>query len=67
MFLRKRTRGVEKRIADLTLVPNEHGEGIQVLPYQVGQKFDAHCDYFLDEFSTRNGGQRMDTLLNVSV
>lgn len=56
-------RGIEKRIADFTFIPMEHGEGIQVLHYEVGQKYDAHYDYFLDEFNTKNGGQRMATLL----
>ncbi|EOY15128.1 2-oxoglutarate (2OG) and Fe(II)-dependent oxygenase superfamily protein isoform 2 [Theobroma cacao] len=42
---------------------SEHGEGLQVLHYEVGQKYDAHFDYFLDEFNTKNGGQRMATML----
>lgn len=42
---------------------SEHGEGLQVLHYEVGQKYDAHFDYFLDEFNTKNGGQRIATLL----
>lgn len=56
-------RNIEKRIADFTFIPVEHGEGLQVLHYEVGQKYDAHYDYFLDEFNTKNGGQRMATLL----
>ncbi|KAJ4700598.1 Prolyl 4-hydroxylase alpha-like protein [Melia azedarach] len=67
MFLRREQdkiiRNIEKRIADFTFIPVEHGEGIQVLHYEVGQKYDAHYDYFLDEFNTKNGGQRMATLL----
>lgn len=47
----------------LTLQSTEHGEGLQVLHYEVGQKYDAHYDYFLDEFNTKNGGQRIATLL----
>ncbi|KAJ0086892.1 hypothetical protein Patl1_09481 [Pistacia atlantica] len=47
----------------LTLHSTEHGEGLQVLHYEVGQKYDAHYDYFLDEFNTKNGGQRIATLL----
>lgn len=42
---------------------SEHGEGLQILHYEVGQKYDAHYDYFLDEFNTKNGGQRIATLL----
>jgi prolyl 4-hydroxylase len=41
----------------------EHGEGLQVLHYEVGQKYEPHFDYFLDEFNTKNGGQRMATVL----
>ncbi|XP_060673100.1 probable prolyl 4-hydroxylase 3 [Ziziphus jujuba] len=67
MFLKrgrdKIIRDIEKRIADFTFIPVEHGEGLQVLHYEVGQKYDAHFDYFLDEFNTKNGGQRIATLL----
>lgn len=41
----------------------EHGEGLQVLHYEVGQKYEPHYDYFQDEFNTRNGGQRIATVL----
>ncbi|KAL1542866.1 putative prolyl 4-hydroxylase 3 [Salvia divinorum] len=67
MFFRrgqdKVIRAIEKRIADYTLIPVEHGEGLQVLHYEVGQKYEPHFDYFVDEFNTRNGGQRIATLL----
>ncbi|KAG1361241.1 Prolyl 4-hydroxylase 5 [Cocos nucifera] len=49
---------IEKRIADYTFIPVEHGEGLQVLHYEVGQKYEPHFDYFLDEFNIKNGGQR---------
>lgn len=41
----------------------EHGEGLQILHYEVGQKYDAHYDYFVDEYNIKKGGQRMATLL----
>ncbi|TYG62610.1 hypothetical protein ES288_D07G245500v1 [Gossypium darwinii] len=41
----------------------EHGEGLQVLHYEVGQKYEPHFDYFVDEYNTRHGGQRMATML----
>nr|GMD22893.1 probable prolyl 4-hydroxylase 3 [Ipomoea batatas] len=67
MFLRrghdKVIKNIEKRIADYTFIPVEHGEGLQVLHYEVGQKYEPHFDYFLDEFNTKNGGQRLATLL----
>lgn len=56
-------RNIEKRIADFTFIPVEHGEGLQVLHYEVGQKYEPHYDYFLDDFNTRNGGQRIATIL----
>ncbi|XP_027361059.1 probable prolyl 4-hydroxylase 10 [Abrus precatorius] len=59
----KVVRNIEKRIADFTFIPVEHGEGLQVLHYEVGQKYEPHYDYFLDEFNTKNGGQRIATLL----
>ncbi|KAF8019679.1 hypothetical protein BT93_G0388 [Corymbia citriodora subsp. variegata] len=59
----KIVRAIEKRIADFTHIPVEHGEGIQILQYGHGQKYDAHHDYFSDPFNTRNGGQRMATML----
>ncbi|GLJ21423.1 hypothetical protein SUGI_0394510 [Cryptomeria japonica] len=56
-------RGIEKRIADFTFIPTEHGEGLQILHYEVGQKYEPHYDYFLDSFNTKNGGQRIATVL----
>lgn len=41
----------------------EHGEGLQILHYEVGQKYEPHFDYFADEFNTKNGGQRIATVL----
>ncbi|XP_057723497.1 probable prolyl 4-hydroxylase 10 [Arachis stenosperma] len=59
----KVVRNIEKRIADFTFIPVEQGEGLQVLHYEVGQKYEPHYDYFLDEFNTQNGGQRIATVL----
>ncbi|XVE87488.1 hypothetical protein DITRI_Ditri18aG0121400 [Diplodiscus trichospermus] len=59
----KTIRTIEKRIADFTFIPVEHGEGLQVLHYEVGQKYEPHYDYFMDEFNTKNGGQRIATVL----
>lgn len=41
----------------------EHGEGLQILHYEVGQKYEPHYDYFQDEYNTKNGGQRIATVL----
>ncbi|KAK9755104.1 hypothetical protein RND81_01G002600 [Saponaria officinalis] len=56
-------RDIEKRIADFTFIPVEHGEGLQILHYEEGQKYEPHYDYFLDDFNTKNGGQRIATVL----
>ncbi|CAH9118127.1 unnamed protein product [Cuscuta europaea] len=67
MFLKRGrdqvVNSIEKRIADYTFIPVENGEGLQVLHYEVGQKYEPHFDYFLDDFNTKNGGQRIATLL----
>lgn len=56
---------IERRIAEWTHVPVENGEGIQVLRYQVGQKYDEHMDAFHDKFNVGEdkGGQRVATVL----
>jgi prolyl 4-hydroxylase len=59
----KTIQEIEKRIADFTFIPVEHGEGLQILHYEVGQKYEPHYDYFLDDFNTKNGGQRIATVL----
>nr|XP_043606378.1 probable prolyl 4-hydroxylase 10 [Erigeron canadensis] len=56
-------KAIEKRIADFTFLPVENGEGLQILHYEVGQKYEPHYDYFLDQFNAKNGGQRMATVL----
>ena len=37
---------IEKRIAELTGIPYEHGEGLHILNYLPGQEYKAHFDYF---------------------
>ncbi|PSS21412.1 Prolyl 4-hydroxylase [Actinidia chinensis var. chinensis] len=59
----KIVRNIEKKIADFTFIPVEHGEGLQILHYEVGQRYKPHYDYFNDEFNTKNGGQRIATVL----
>lgn len=54
---------IEQRIADFTFIPVENGEGLQVLHYEVGQKYEPHYDYFADEYNIKNGGQRVATVL----
>lgn len=49
-FLRSDNRPIiqqiDQRIADVTGVPQEHQESVQVLRYVQGGKYDAHHDYF---------------------
>ncbi|KAJ8429888.1 hypothetical protein Cgig2_032881 [Carnegiea gigantea] len=56
-------RNIEKRIADFTFIPVEHGEGLQVLHYGEGQKYESHFDCFFDNYNVKNGGQRIATVL----
>ncbi|KAH0940627.1 hypothetical protein HID58_000264 [Brassica napus] len=35
---------IERRISEFTFLPVENGEGLQVIHYEVGQKFDPHFD-----------------------
>ena len=59
---------IEQRISNLTGLPVEHGEGIQILRYDIGQEYRKHYDYFNPERETtphhiKRGGQRIATLL----
>lgn len=55
--------GIERRIANWTLLPVGNQEGLQVLRYQNTQKYDAHWDYFFHKEGTANGGNRVATVL----
>lgn len=54
---------IEQRIAAFAFIPEEHGEGIQILHYAIGQKYEPHTDFFFDQLNTKNGGQRIATML----
>jgi prolyl 4-hydroxylase len=61
-------RRMERRIADLTGLPVENGEAIQVLWYQVGGEYQPHYDYFSPNTPggaavLERGGQRVATLI----
>ena len=58
-------RAIEERIAAASGLPEPNGEGLQILRYENGQKYDPHFDYFHDQVnsSPRRGGQRMATML----
>lgn len=56
---------IEKRVAQVTMIPIENHEGLQVLHYRDGQKYEPHYDYFHDSVnaSPEHGGQRVVTVL----
>ena len=55
---------VEDRIARWTLLPVGNGEGLQVLNYHGGEKYDSHFDFFFDSVKAEsNGGNRYATVL----
>ncbi len=59
---------IEQRIADITGIPVDHGEPIQILHYRVGGEYLAHHDFFepADPGSAVHvaaGGQRIATLV----
>lgn len=61
---------IELAIAELTGIPSENGEGLQVLHYQPGQHYVPHWDYFPPESASsadivhpEKGGQRIATFL----
>jgi prolyl 4-hydroxylase len=37
---------IEKRVSQIMNIPFEHGEGLQILNYQIGQEYKAHFDFF---------------------
>lgn len=39
-------RQIEERAAQICRVPITHVEGLQIVRYHPGQKYDPHCDYF---------------------
>lgn len=48
---------IEQKISAMTGIPVDHGEGIQVLRYEVGEEYKPHHDYF---DTTRPGYDRVD-------
>ena len=55
---------IERRISKVLNFPVAHGEGLQVLKYEIGQRYLPHYDYFVDKTKVnRPGGPRVGTLL----
>ncbi|MEW9671566.1 2OG-Fe(II) oxygenase [Ammoniphilus sp. 3BR4] len=53
---------IEKRISFIMNIPIEHGEGLQILNYQMGQEYKAHFDFFSLTNKTGNN-PRISTLV----
>lgn len=53
---------IEKRISAITSLNALQGENIQVAHYEIGDKFSAHYDYFMNTTS-QEGGQRIASFL----
>jgi prolyl 4-hydroxylase len=59
---------IHTRIATTTSIPEEHGELMNVLHYDIGQEYKPHFDYFNPETSSglelcNRGGQRIATFI----
>ena len=70
---------IEKRVSQVMNIPVEHGEGLQVLNYNIGQEYKAHFDFFKSASNPRistlvmylndveQGGETYFPKLNLSV
>jgi prolyl 4-hydroxylase len=54
---------IEERLSAFAMIPTDHGEGMQILRYEPGQKYDPHFDYFQDDQNIKRGGQRVATVV----
>ncbi|HMF15334.1 MAG TPA: 2OG-Fe(II) oxygenase [Gemmataceae bacterium] len=59
---------IDRRLSELLRWPVDHGEGLQVLRYAVGQQYRPHFDFFLpgstgSAINMARGGQRVATLV----
>lgn len=59
---------IEQKVAEFTKLPFTHGEGLQVVHYNVGGYYKKHFDYFDPNFEGNksqiaDGGQRLWTCL----
>jgi prolyl 4-hydroxylase len=56
---------IENRVAQVSMLPVENQEAMQILKYENGQKYEPHNDYFHDTENAKPeaGGQRVITVL----
>ncbi len=59
------TGGLYCRLRQVTMLPEENGEGMQILHYTNGEKYEPHHDFFHDSVNSdpATGGQRIATVL----
>lgn len=50
---------IDERIANITGMPSDHGEDLQILRYEVGQEYKPHHDYF--DLANAPTAQSLDT------
>ncbi|WP_226618164.1 2OG-Fe(II) oxygenase [Cytobacillus firmus] len=53
---------IEKRVSQIMNIPVEHGEGLQILNYKIGQEYKAHYDFF-SSTSRAASNPRISTLV----
>ncbi|WP_394578944.1 2OG-Fe(II) oxygenase [Cytobacillus firmus] len=53
---------IEKRVSRIMNIPVEHGEGLQILNYKIGQEYKAHFDFF-SSTSKAASNPRISTLV----
>ena len=59
---------IERRLSTLLGIPEDNGEGVQILHYGIGAEYKPHYDFFLPESPgsakhVEKGGQRIATLI----
>ena len=55
---------IDRRIAELTMIPEENGEDLQMLEYRIGEEYRIHPDWFdQEEERVDDGLQRVATVL----
>ncbi len=53
---------IERRLSQIMNIPVEHGEGLQMLNYHIGQEYKAHFDFFSSS-SRAASNPRISTLV----
>jgi prolyl 4-hydroxylase len=54
---------VEKRVSHIMNIPVDHGEGLQILNYKIGQEYKSHFDFFTSTNTSKVNNPRISTLI----